>query len=69
LIAKCKTTDQIWKVLKKEVRKDKDGMPLPSYQQYRWDDYYKIIKVHKRPYIKFKGEGIPIKKIKEVDIQ
>ena len=64
-----KTDDEIRERLKKFIRKDKNGHVLPEYQQYKWDSRHKLIKVHKRGYIKFKGMGVPIEKIKVVDIK
>ena len=58
-ISKCKTDEQTKDKLAKMVRKDGDGKLLPKSQQYIWDAYYKVIKVWKIPFIKFKGEGTP----------
>ena len=58
-INKCKTDEDIKERLAKYLRKDGDGKLLPKSQQYIWDSYYKVIKVWKIPFIKFKGEGTP----------
>jgi hypothetical protein len=63
-----KTDEEIRDRLKKLVRKDDKGHPLPESQQYRWDSRYKVIKVHKRPFVKFKGEGEPVESIKVVEV-
>lgn len=68
-IKKCKTDDEIRKRLKERVRRDKDGHPLPQSQQYRWDSRNKVIKVHKRAYVKWKGMGEPVERIKVVDVE
>ena len=30
---------------------------MSDEEQYEWDDFYKVIKVWKKPFWRFKGEG------------
>jgi hypothetical protein len=65
----CKTPEEIMAKLKKLVRRDDKGHPLPQSQQYRWDNNHKVIKVHKRAFVKWKGMGEPVERIKVVDVE
>lgn len=65
----CKTDEEIREKLKKLVRKDDKGHPLPQTQQYRWDSHHKLIKVHKLAFVKWKGMGEPVQRIKVVDVE
>lgn len=64
----CETDDAIREKLAKKVRVDDKGIQLPDEEQYEWDNLYKLIKVWKLPFYRFKGEGDPRPRIDVIEV-
>jgi hypothetical protein len=62
------TDEAIRERLSKLQRRDEKGMVLPDEEQYEWDGFYKLIKVWKLPFYRFKGEGDQRPRIDVIDV-